>query len=193
MFISFIIGLFTNKDDGNKNTAIWIIMIVMVLIPIIYFIYTGVKDLVYSAFNIKTKKEIIVEQKNTINKINDYNKDLNNALKIQTKVSDISINSVGELHKDIIKSNLFKNKVKSNLNKINANTYNTLKKEMKDINIYPPPKKQIVKTHDIPNNGTVDKNNITVNKEIYKVTGLNTFNNIEKMYLKVKRGDYENN
>jgi len=183
LIIEYITGLFFKEDirTGNKNIN-WlpIVVIVVIILPLIYFTYTGVNGLIHNVFNIKTKKEIIVEQKNTIHKIINANLALHKTVELQNKINKVDIKSIVKLNKDITKATSFKNKIKQDLNDMSKPKYVKLKKQVKVI------RKMIPKKVHIKPIKTIKEINTTksfiINKEKYEVSGLNTFNNITSMY-----------
>jgi len=187
IIIDFILGIFFKKDETSGEESLnWVFVLVAVVIalPILYYMYTGVSGIIHDVFNIKTKKEIIVEQKNTIKKLLGNNLDLHKTIKLQTKINKVDIKSIVKLNKDFRHAANLKYNIKQNLNTISKSKYIKLKKQVKEIKKTIPKKVSIKVIKEV--NTT---KSLIVNKEKYEVSGLNTFNNITNMYNSVVKDD----
>lgn len=183
---NYVTGLFSKGD--SKNNIIWIIIILMVILPIIYFIYDGISTSVKSIFNIKSKTEVIAEQKGTIDTLENINTELNKQITLEEDIHKIDVAVISDTHKDIVKVDKITKEIKDDVAVIDPVKYTELKKEVNSIKTHPPDEviseEKIAKTYMINSHEYV-----AVDKEEYEVVGLNNYNSIMAMYDTIK-GDF---
>ena len=199
--LKFIWSVLSNLGVAKTKSisVIYVIIFIMVVIPILYFLYTGATNLLHSLLHIKTDKEIIVQQKEDINKLIIANNvtnislkqlqtmyDLNQALMEHylrqdfdiTKEADVFKKRLQKPHVTEIKQTNIKNITTNQIvsyenNPISLVTDVSDKGEVILVkrNIPPPKEKQVF---------------IKVDKKEYLALGRNTINVIYDMYKNVK-------
>jgi len=198
------IGSILSKLGGDKTksiSAIYVIIIVMVLIPVLYFLYTGATNALHGLLHIKTDKEIIVQQKEDLNKLSTANNTLDTSLKqLQTMYDlnqalmehylrqDFNITKEADSYKKRLQiphatvvetkqiniTKVYNHKpieIKDNPISLVANVTNDGEVVLVRRNIPPPKEKQVF---------------IKVNKKEYLAVGENTINVLYDMYNNVK-------